>query len=133
MLLCQRREAGQEGEGARGREARGEDRCYEGMLRVERLDVVYCRLGRGQGGRRGRVAVVCRLRLGAVHGAAADEGALSGGEGEAGEEVGRFRGYHRVVGCCCRAVGEGAGDAARVDAAGFGEGGEGGFEREGVG
>ena len=37
-----------------------------------------------------------------------------------------------VGGCCC-AVGEGAGYAAEVDTAGEGEGGEGGFEREGVG
>ena len=37
------------------------------------------------------------------------------------------------VGCCCCAVGEGAVYTAGVDAAGEGEGGQGGFEWEGVG
>lgn len=36
------------------------------------------------------------------------------------------------VGGCCGAVGEGAGDAAGVDAVGGGEVGEGGFEGESV-
>lgn len=50
-----------------------------------------------------------------VHGAAADEGALAGGVGEGGEEVGRGDVDRGVVGGCRGAVAEGGGDAAGVD------------------
>ena len=54
-------------------------------------------------------------------------------ETDVGEEIGGFDVDGGEVGCCCCAVGEGAVDTAGVDAAGEREGGEGGFEWEGVG
>lgn len=76
------------------------------------------------------VAVVVRRE--GIHAAAADEGALAGGEAEVREQVGGGDGDGGVVGGGGGAVGEGAGDAASVDALGGGEGGEGGFQGEGV-
>lgn len=69
---------------------------------------------------------------GGVHGAAADEGSLAVGEGEAGEVVGAGDGGGGEVGGCCGAVAEGGEDTVGVDAVSEGVGGQGGFEREGV-
>lgn len=76
------------------------------------------------------IAVIVRCE--GVHAAAADEGALAGGEAEVREQVGGGDGDGGVVGGGGGAVGEGAGDDAGVDALGGGEGGEGGFHGEGV-
>lgn len=80
----------------------------------------------------GFVAVVVLIDAFAVHAHAADEGALAGGVGERGEEVGGGDVDGGVVGCCRGAVAEERGDAAGVDTVGGGEGGERGLEGESV-
>lgn len=54
-------------------------------------------------------------------------------ETEVSEEIGSFWVDGGVVGGGCGAVREGALDYTGVDGTGFGRGGEGGLEREGVG
>lgn len=67
------------------------------------------------------VAVVVRAGAWFVHTYAADEGALAGGVGEGGEEVGRGDVNGGIVGGGGGAVAESAGDEAGVDVAGVGE------------
>lgn len=68
-----------------------------------------------------------------VHAYAADEGALALCLAQICEEVCGGHVDGGVVGCCCCAVGEGAGDGAVVDVICPREVLEGGFEGEGVG
>ena len=67
-----------------------------------------------------------------VHADAADFGALAMLEAEGGEEVCSGGVQGGVVGGCGGTVSKGAGDDAGVNVVGAGEGGEGGFEGEGV-
>lgn len=83
------------------------------------------------GGLSALVAVV--LRAHGVHAYAADEGALTFGEANVSEKVGGRHVDGGVIGCGGGALREGAGHDAVVYAACFGEVGEAGFEREGVG
>ena len=74
-----------------------------------------------EGGGGGRVAVVGRVDLGRVHGAAADEGALAGCEADFGEQVGGGGVDGGVVGGCGGAVAKGGLHAGAVDVTSFGE------------
>lgn len=79
------------------------------------------------------IAVVVGAGGGAIHAYSPHESALAFLLADGSEEVGGCGVDGGVVcggGC---AVGEGGGDGAGVDAAGVGEGGEAGFEGEGVG
>ena len=67
-----------------------------------------------------------------VHADATDFGALAVMEAEIREEVCSGGMYGGVIGGCGGAMGKGAGDDAVVDVLRAGEGGEGGFEGEGV-
>lgn len=70
------------------------------------------------------VAEVVGIEMG-VHADAADERSLSFFETYVSEDFCGGDMFGGIVGGCCGAVGEGAGYAGGVDAAGFGEGGEG--------
>ncbi|KAL9122114.1 MAG: hypothetical protein Q9187_001323, partial [Circinaria calcarea] len=127
-FLVESAEAGEEVGGAGGGEAWGDYGSEEVVEGVNGVDVGDGGFGVCERGGGGGVLVVIRVDVG-VHVAAADEGALAEAEADVGEQVGGRDVGGGVIGGCGGAVGEGATDAAGVDAFGGGEGGEGRFER----
>lgn len=104
--------------GAGGGEARGDDWPDQGGRWVESADVGDCGFCSGEGGGCGFVAVVFWADSGVIHADAADEGALTLGVADCGEEVGGRDMDGCVVGSTGGAMGEGAGYDAIVDRAG---------------
>lgn len=118
--------------GARGGEARGDDGGDAVVGRVNLLHVVNGLLGGLDGGLGGLVAVVVRVEARHVHADAADKGALADGEAQVRQQVGGGDVDGGVVGGGGGAVGQGAADDGRVDAAGPVEVLEAGLDGEGV-
>ena len=86
------------------------------MLRINEFNMGDCLTGVSDCGSAVMIAIIRRIYSGIipVHVASANKRSLTCLKADIGKAVGGFDGNGRVIGCCCRAMTKGGGDAMPV-------------------